>query len=249
LGERLVYTQEVAGSSPAPPIMVGRRIAIAGAWLVCLAALVSAGHAATPAHTQMQFEATLSASLTESRHLETTEAGAGCTVKTTLDTSVSVALRTVKPTLVSLRGHANGVSWLRRAIRHIAASAAEAAGGRREDPCTGTDLLFDCPRGTARVRDATTALIGRLGGPVRLRRLTPALPIVQRCLVDPPAVPRLDLVAAKGRLSPAKLLDPTVSVIRTEAHSRVRIPLQPENGTGEAFQRVDWRLTLRRVTG
>lgn len=169
-------------------------------------------------------------------------------MKTTLDTSVSVALRTVKPTLVSLQGHVNGASWLRRAISHIAASAAEAAGGRREDPCTGTDLLFDCPRGMAHVRNATTALMGRAGGPIRLRRLTPALPVVQRCLLNLPAVPRLDLVAARGRLSPAKLFDPTVSVIRTEAHSRVRIPLQPENGTGEAFQRVDWRLTLRRVS-
>src|SRR4029453_19332400 len=97
---------------------VGRRIAIAGAWLVCLAALVSAGHAAGPRPTQMPFGATLRARLTESRHVETTEAGAGCTVKTTLDTSVSVALRTVKPTLVSLRGHANGVSWLCPALPH-----------------------------------------------------------------------------------------------------------------------------------
>jgi hypothetical protein len=248
LGERLVYTQEVAGSSPAPPIMVGRRIAIAGVLLVCLAPVVSRGIAATPPPTRMQFEVTLTASLTENRHLETTQAGAGCTVKTTLDTSVSVALRTVKPTLVSLQGHANGASWLRRAIRHIAASAAEAAGGRREDSCTGTDLLFDCPRGASHVRDATTALLGRAGGPVRLRRLTPALPTVQKCLLNLPAVPRLDLVPPRGRLSRAKLFDPTVSVIRTDAHSRVRIPLQAENGTGEAFQRVDWRLTLRRVS-
>jgi hypothetical protein len=94
---------------------------------------------------------TLTASLTENRHLETTEAGAGCTVQTTLDTSVSVALRTVKPTLVSLRRHTNGATWLRRAVRHIAASAAGAAGGRREDSCTGADLLFDCPRGTSHV--------------------------------------------------------------------------------------------------
>jgi hypothetical protein len=71
---------------------------------------------------------------------------------------------------------------------------------------------------------------------------------VQKCLLNLPAVPRLDLVPPRGRLSRAKLFDPTVSVIRTDAHSRVRIPLQAENGTGEAFQRVDWRLTLRRVS-
>jgi hypothetical protein len=228
--------------------MVGRRIAIAGGVLVCLAAVVRAGLAATPPPPQMRFEVTLTASLTENRHLETTEAGAGCTVKTTLDTSVSIVLRTVKPTLVSLRGHANGASWVRRAIRHIAASAAEAAGGRREDSCTGTDLLFDCPRGTSHVRDATTALLGRAGGPVRLRRLTPALPNLHRCQLNLPAVPRLDLVPPRGRFSPAKLFDPTVSVIMTDAHSRFRIPLQAENGAGEAFQRVDWRLTLRRVS-
>jgi hypothetical protein len=221
---------------------------IAAVLLVSLAAAVNASPAATPPPTQMQFEVTLTASLTENRHLETTEAGAGCTVQTTLDTSVSVALRTVKPTLVSLRRHTNGATWLRRAVRHIAASAAGAAGGRREDSCTGADLLFDCPRGTSHVRDARTALLGSAGGPVRLRRLAPALATVQRCLLNLPAVPRLDLVAARGRLSPAKLFDPTVSVVRTDAHSRVRIPLQVDNGTGEAFQRVDWRLTLRRVS-
>ena len=241
--------QEVAGSSPAPPIVVGKRVAIAGVLLVCLAAVVNASLAATPASTPMQFEATLTASLTENRHLETTEAGAGCSVTTTLDTSVSVALRTVKPSLVTVRRHANGATWLRRAIRHIAASAAGAAGGRREDSCSGADLLFDCARGASHVRDATTALLGRAGGPVRLRRLTPALRTVQRCVLGFPALPRLDLVAARGRLSPARLFDPAVSVIRTDAHSRVRIPLRVENGAGEAFQRVDWRMTLRRVSG
>jgi len=229
--------------------MVGRRMTIAGAALVvCLAAVVHASRAA-PAPTPMRFEATLTASLTENRHLETTEAGAGCTVNTTLDSSVAVALRTVKPTLVSFRRHVNGAAWLRRAIRHVAASAAGGSGGRRQDTCTGADLLFDCARGTSHVRDATTALLGRAGGPVRLRRLTPALATVQRCLLRFPVVPRLDLVAAKGRLSPDKLFDPTVSVIKTDAHSRVRFPLRVENGSGEAFQRVDWRLTLRRVSG
>ena len=249
MGERLVYTQEVAGSSPAPPIMVRRHVTIAGVSFLSLVAPVTAGPAATTAPPQVRFEATLTASLTENRHLETTEAGAGCSVKTTLDSSVSVALRTVSPTLVSFVRRGSGATWLRRAIRNIAASAAGSQGGRREDSCTGGDLLFDCPRGTSHVRDATTALLGRAGGPVRLRRLRPGLAPVQRCLLGFPVIPRLDLATATGRLSPAKLFDPTVTVIRTDAHSRVRFPLKVENGSGEAFQRVDWGLTLRRVSG
>jgi len=229
--------------------MVRRHITIAGVLLLCLAGAVTASPAATPGPTQVRFEATLTASLTENRHLETTEAGAGCSVKTTVDSSLSVALRTVKPTLVSFRRHGSSATWLQRAIRHMAGSADGAQGGRREDSCTGGDLLFDCPRGVSHVRDATTALLGRPGGPVRLRRLKPALATVQRCVQGFPVIPRLDLVTARGRLSPAKLFDPTVTVIRTDAHSRVRFPLKVENGSREAFQRVDWGLTLRGVSG
>jgi len=214
---------------------------------VVIAALLALQAAAASQTSRASFLVSLSGTVTKQwTYTATAQTPEGCTVRTTFRSSDNSVVRTSRngKSLVRFSGY---VRALRETIQQSGTKTTKAT--TEKSPCDTTPHRLVCRLMTRSRSNRALQLVSRRAHHVTFKPATGLVPseFFNTCPGEPTAVRGiaggLDLAAAK--LSEADLFERAVGGMTLQGSSEVTT--QALNGSAKVVQRVEWRLTLRRL--
>jgi hypothetical protein len=222
---------------------------------VVIAALVALRVAAASQTSRASFLVSVSGTVTKQwTYTATAQTPEGCTVRTTGTGTRKVTFRSADNSVVrttrsgkGLVRFSGGVRALRETIQQSGTKTTKAT--TEKSPCDTTPHKLVCKLITRSRSNRALQLVSRRAHHVTFKPTTGLVPaeFFNTCPGEPTAVRGiaggLDLAGAK--LSETDLFDRAVGGMTLEGSSEVTT--QTLNGSAKVIQRVNWRLTLRRL--